>query len=73
MECAGAGGSAPCVLSAANEAAVAAFLGKKIGYHRIYELVDGAVSALAEGGHPDLEEILRKDRAAREYVNREIG
>lgn len=73
VECAGAGGSAPCVLSAANEAAVAAFLGKKIGYHRIYELVDGAVSALAEGGHPDLEEILRKDRAAREYVNREIG
>ena len=52
---------------------MAAFLGKKIGYHRIYELVDGAVSALAEGGHPDLEEILRKDRAAREYVNREIG
>ena len=73
MDCAREGGSAPCVLSAANEVAVAAFLGHKIGYHKIYELVDGAVSALGEGGHPSLEEILEKDAAARAYVTREIG
>ena len=35
MDCARQGGIAPCVLSAANEAAVAAFLGHRIGYNDI--------------------------------------
>ena len=73
MDCARQGGIAPCVLSAANEAAVAAFLGHRIGYNDIYRLVTGAVEAAEPFSCPDLEEILAADAAAREYVRRSIG
>ncbi len=68
MDCARRGGAAPCVMSAANEAAVALFLEHRIGFNDIFEIVNDAVAAL--GGLPadDLEEILEADRAARELV-----
>ncbi len=68
VECASFGGTAPCVLSAANEAAVAAFLAGKISYHAIYERVAAAVEALAERGEHTLEAILAQDAAARAHV-----
>ena len=73
MECARFGGTAPCVLSAANEVAVAAFLHHQISYHTIYELVQSAVEALAESGEHSLEEILEQDAAARSFVLSKIG
>ena len=73
MECARFGGTAPCVLSAANEVAVAAFLHHQISYHSIYELVQSVVEALAESGEHGLEEILEQDAAARSFVLSKIG
>ncbi len=73
LECARSGGTAPAVLSAANEAAVGAFLGQRIGYNRIYDLVASAVEDLAAPGEAELEELLFQDRAAREHVEREVG
>ncbi len=73
VECARFGGTAPCVLSAANEAAVAAFLGHTISYHAIYELVAAAVEELAGSGEFTLEEILERDAAARAFVSSHIG
>ena len=68
MECARRGGAAPCVMSAANEAAVALFLEGRIGFNDIYDIVSEAVSRL--GGEPaeTLEDILAADAAARELV-----
>ena len=73
MECARKRGTAPCVLSAANEIAVGAFLGHRIGYNDIYRLVASAVERAEFIAQPTLEEILASDAAARELVRREIG
>lgn len=72
IECARARGTAPCVMSAANEVAVGAFLGHRIGYNDIYRLVSSAVERAEFIAHPTLEEILASDAAARELVRREI-
>ena len=43
MDCARKGGTAPCVMSAANEVAVHKFLRGELGYNRIYDAAAGAV------------------------------
>lgn len=73
MECARARGTVPCVMSAANEIAVGAFLGHRIGYNDIYRLVASAVERAEFIAQPTLEEILASDAEARELVRREIG
>ena len=40
------GGAVPATLNAANEIAVAAFLGKRIGFYDIFEVVEESVAAL---------------------------
>ena len=73
MDCAKTGGTAPCVMSAANEIAVGAFLGHRIGYNDIYRLVAAAVENAELFRHPSLEEILFSDAWAREHVRRELA
>ena len=73
MECAETGGTAPCVMSAANEIAVGAFLGHRIGYNDIYRLVASAVEDAGILDHPTLGEILDADAAAREHVRRDLS
>ena len=68
MDCARRGGTAPAVLSAANEEAVALFLHEKLGFNRIYDSVAAAVSALAEDGDVTLESLRAADAAARAHV-----
>ena len=68
MECAQKGGNACAVMNGANEAAVALYLDDKIGFYDIYELVRGAVDAVAFVKDPDLDMILEADRLARAYV-----
>ena len=68
MDCARRGGLAPCVMSAANEAAVGLFLRRQLGYNRIYDMAAGAVAKLENVSEPDLETILEADKAARAYV-----
>lgn len=68
MDCARVGGTAPCVMSAANEVAVHMFLRRELGYNRIYDAAAGAVAKLGSVSHPDLDTILEADRAARAYV-----
>ena len=68
MDCARAGGTAACVMSAANEVAVGLFLGHKLGYNQIYDCAAGAVESIGSVENPGLEEILDADRAARAYV-----
>lgn len=68
IDCARKGGSAPAVLSAANEAAVGLFLAHRIGYNDIYESVFAAVNGIAFIETPSLSQILAVDTAAREFV-----
>ena len=68
MDCAKTGGTAPCVMSAANETAVHLFLQHKLGYNRIYDAAAGAVAAVGAVQNADLDTILACDEAARAYV-----
>ncbi len=72
-----AGGNAPTVLNAANEIAVNAFLGGKIGFMTIAKVVEAALEvAPAEIGNSPavtLDEVIATDRAARELARRLCG
>lgn len=68
LDCARRGGTAPAVLSAANEEAVALFLHEKIPFNAIYDTVAAAVDALAESGDVTLEKLREADLAARRYI-----
>ncbi len=70
MDCAKAGGTAPCVMSAANEAAVGLFLEEKIPFGAIYECVAEALESIDIISKPSLEEIISADSLARETVKR---
>ena len=64
-----AGGSAPCVLNAANEVAVAAFLKDEVGFLEMSDVLDHALSAVPHVAKPDLEQLFDVDRAAREAAS----
>lgn len=72
VDCAHRGGIAPCVMSAANEAAVGAFLAHRIGYNDIYRLVSAAVEAGSVMDRPSLEDVLAADAWARQFVGKEL-
>ena len=72
-----AGGQAPCVLNAANEQAVAAFLEGKIPFLGIARLVEQALEAHAKGGSfcdapPTAQAVMALDRHARATVDEHI-
>ena len=68
MDAARRGGTAPCILSAANEAAVGRFLAGQIPFGAIYECVAAALDSINMTERPALEDILEADRAARAFV-----
>jgi 1-deoxy-D-xylulose-5-phosphate reductoisomerase len=71
-----AGGTAPAVLSAANEVAVAAFLGGRIGWAAIAGIVEETLGA-GSGNADEVADVLEADRRARERaeaaVQRSVG
>lgn len=73
MDCARRGGSAPCVMSAANEAAVALFLEEKISFGQIYECTAAALENIKLIPEPTLEQLLDCDAAARAFVRERWG
>jgi 1-deoxy-D-xylulose-5-phosphate reductoisomerase len=62
------GGTAPSVLNAADEVAVALFLSGKIRYLQIQHLIETALSEHQVVEDPELEEIFNADRWARSFV-----
>jgi 1-deoxy-D-xylulose-5-phosphate reductoisomerase len=60
-----AGGTAPCVLNAANEVAVAAFLEGRLGFLGIPEVVEGTLTACEAPPAGDLAELIEVDAEAR--------
>jgi 1-deoxy-D-xylulose-5-phosphate reductoisomerase len=63
-----AGGTAPAVLNAANEVAVAAFLEGRIGFLEIPALVEDALSALPSAAADSLDVLHDADARARRHV-----
>lgn len=67
-----AGGAAPCVLNAANEVAVAAFLDKRIKFTNIAKVVAHCLAQDFSDGRHDIEGLLAQDaqtrRQAREFM-----
>ncbi len=59
------GGLMPAILNAANEVAVYAFLSGRVGFNRIYEIVDAVLNMSENRSAPDLETILESDAMAR--------
>ena len=60
------GGTMPVALNAANEIAVAAFLGHKIGFRDIHRVIDKTMQVHSPRRPREVEEILEVDRWARE-------
>jgi 1-deoxy-D-xylulose-5-phosphate reductoisomerase len=60
-----AGGSAPCILNAANEIAVAAFIAGQAGFLDIDAIVAETLNMVASGSVATLEEVMAIDAAAR--------
>jgi 1-deoxy-D-xylulose-5-phosphate reductoisomerase len=65
-----AGGSAPTVLNASNEVAVASFLAGSIGFRQIPELIEAVLSDSPVGSIGGMEDVLAADRMARETAGR---
>ncbi len=64
------GGTAPCVLNAANEVTNLLFRQEKIAFTEIAELNEKAMQALSSANTPDLADLFEADRQAREWVSR---
>ncbi len=62
------GGTAPCILNAANEVAVDKFLNGKIGFTEIPVIIDKALNNIENHKSPDLETIIECDKVTREFV-----
>jgi 1-deoxy-D-xylulose-5-phosphate reductoisomerase len=67
-EAAIAGGTAPCVLNAANEVAVHAFLAGQIGFPRIAAVIETALHELGSEPLGEFEALFESDRRAREVA-----
>lgn len=67
-DCLRRGGTAPCVMNAANEVAVAAFLKGKIGYGDIVKLIERALGKAGCTDSPRIEDYVLCDSEVRSMV-----
>jgi 1-deoxy-D-xylulose-5-phosphate reductoisomerase len=67
------GGLAPCVLNAANEEAVSAFLDGRCRFDEIVTLVSDALAGVDDRSASTLEDVLAADAWAREHVRSSAG
>ena len=59
------GGNMPCILNAANEISVQAFLREQIGFWKIPEVIERCLKSVSFIADPDLENILKTDEQTR--------
>ncbi|MBT6649891.1 MAG: 1-deoxy-D-xylulose-5-phosphate reductoisomerase [Flavobacteriales bacterium] len=63
------GGNMPCILNAANEVAVAAFLQNKIGFLNMSDLIADCMEKITFVSNPTLEDYIATDEATRKLAN----
>jgi 1-deoxy-D-xylulose-5-phosphate reductoisomerase len=66
------GGTLPAVMNASNEIAVAAFLGGKVRFPEIWQIVEQVMNRHTPVAHPDLDAILGADQWAREQAKENV-
>jgi 1-deoxy-D-xylulose-5-phosphate reductoisomerase len=63
------GGTAPAVLSAANEVAVAAFLAGRLDFGQIAAVIGSALDAIPARDASSLEDVMEADRVTRRWIH----
>ncbi|MDE7026104.1 MAG: 1-deoxy-D-xylulose-5-phosphate reductoisomerase [Paramuribaculum sp.] len=67
------GGTTACVVNAANEVAVAAFLGERIKFRHIYDIIEHTLGHMPFAAEPEYEDYVNYNtearRVASEYIN----
>ena len=66
------GGNIPCILNAANEVAVDAFLKGKIGFFAMSDIIEQTISETAFISSPTLDDYIATDREARARTSEKI-
>jgi 1-deoxy-D-xylulose-5-phosphate reductoisomerase len=66
------GGNWPCILNAANEVAVEAFLKERIGFMQIADVIEGTLGKSSYIPSPLLEDYLNSDLQARQVAQEQI-
>ncbi len=66
------GGNMPCILNAANEVAVAAFLDDKVGFLQMSDVIEACMNDAQFIAKPQLEDYVSTDTEARAITNRII-
>ncbi|HCM21394.1 MAG TPA: 1-deoxy-D-xylulose-5-phosphate reductoisomerase, partial [Porphyromonadaceae bacterium] len=59
------GGNMPCILNAANEVAVAAFLQEQIGYLQMSDVIEKTLQRASFVAAPSLDDYLQTDAEAK--------
>jgi 1-deoxy-D-xylulose-5-phosphate reductoisomerase len=67
------GGNSPCIVNAANEVAVAAFLKDKIGFMQIPELIEYALQNIEYIKNPSEDDYFSTDELTRIKVSEQIN
>ncbi|GAB4130664.1 MAG: 1-deoxy-D-xylulose-5-phosphate reductoisomerase [Bacteroidia bacterium] len=62
------GGNIPCIMNAANEIAVQAFLEERIGFLQIADMIERTMEAVPFVQHPGYDEYVESDKAARAFA-----
>jgi 1-deoxy-D-xylulose-5-phosphate reductoisomerase len=73
LEAGRAGGTAPCVLNAADEVAVAAFLEGRIGFTAIADAIERVLAAMPARQPAHFEDLFEVDAEARRRTEEEVG
>jgi 1-deoxy-D-xylulose-5-phosphate reductoisomerase len=61
-------GNMPCILNAANEITVEAFLKDKIGFCEMTNLIEQSMQKITYIKHPELDDLINTDKETREFV-----
>ena len=67
------GGNAACIINAANEVAVAAFLRDAISFHGIYDMITDALAHISYISTPSLEDYVATHHATIDYCRGRLG
>ena len=62
-------GNAPCILNAANEIVVSAFLKEKIKFLDMTSIIEDSLNKISYIANPNLDQLIETDRLTREYTN----
>ncbi|MDE6272090.1 MAG: 1-deoxy-D-xylulose-5-phosphate reductoisomerase [Muribaculaceae bacterium] len=73
FEAIGRGGNAPCILNAANEVAVAAFLNRRLSFPGIAELSRKALDSIGFIQEPTLDDLISTNKETLRFAEKELA